>query len=56
MEYNMQQRICDCQLRVGGCYCKLEEYDKGTKTDSEGSDKPSEQILRDWLQDKKQKD
>ena len=21
----MQQRICDCQLRVGGCYCDLTE-------------------------------
>ena len=52
----MQQRICDCQLRVGGCYCKLEEYDKGTIRDSEGSDKSSKQILRDWLQDKEQKD
>lgn len=52
----MQQRICDCQLRVGGCYCKLEEYDKGTRKYSERSDKSSKQILRDRLQNKEQKD
>ena len=43
----MQQRICDCQLRVGGCYCKLETDDKGTIRDSEGSDNASKQVLRD---------
>ena len=48
----MQQRICDCQLRVGGCYCKLEENDKGTRTDSERGNSTSKQLLRDRLQDK----
>ena len=28
MKYNIQQRICDCQLRIGGCYCELNEYNK----------------------------
>jgi len=56
MKYNMQQRICDCQLRVGGCYCKLEEYDKGTIRDSERDNNTGKQVLRDWLQNQEQKD
>ncbi len=38
MKCNMQQRICDCQLRVGGCYCELEEC-SSTELDSELSNK-----------------
>lgn len=48
----MQQRICDCQLRVGGCYCELQEYDKGTIRDSEGNNNASKQLLRNRLQNK----
>ena len=52
----MQQRICDCKLRVGGCYCKLETNDKGARKDSEGSDKTSKQVLRDRLPSEEQED
>ena len=38
MENNMQQRICDCQLRVGGCYCELEKCNN-TVLDSELNNK-----------------
>lgn len=39
----MQQRICDCQLRVGGCYCSLttERDDERTEQYSKISDKES---------------
>ena len=37
----MQQRICDCQLRVGGCYCKLETDDERTAQDSDRSNRAS---------------
>ena len=42
----MQQRICDCQLRVGGCYCSLtterdEELSTRTEQYSKISDKES---------------
>ena len=36
----MQKRICDCWLRVGGCFCELiitennENTDNGTKTNN----------------------
>ena len=48
----MQQRICDCPLRVGGCYCKLETDDKGAKKDSEGDNKANKQVLRHKLPSK----
>ncbi len=28
MKCNMQQRICDCHLRLGGSYCELKECNK----------------------------
>jgi len=55
MGYNKQQRICDCHLRLGGCYCSLintKEYDKGTIRDSERDNNSGKQLLRDRLQNK----
>ena len=34
MKYNNQQRICDCQLRVGGCYCSFTEVWKDYPVDA----------------------
>lgn len=28
----MQQRICDCLLRIGGCYCPLTNEEEDEKT------------------------
>ena len=43
----MQMRICDCLLRVGGCFCeiKTETDDKRTVQDIDRSNKSSKQVL-----------
>jgi hypothetical protein len=63
MDSNKQKRICDCWLRVGGCFCDLntkkdereptntnEKSDKEHSGDSKRNPKPDEQSKRplDW--------
>ena len=38
----MQQRICDCWLDVGGCFCTLETNEKMQQV----SEKLTEQIIQ----------
>ena len=52
----MQQRICDCWLRVGGCFCAMEtDNDNRTEVNSRRDNKASEQLFCDRLHNKKQK-
>ena len=43
----MQMRICDCQKRIGGCFCELKtkEDDKRTIQDSARDNREGEHLL-----------